>query len=103
MCIRDRGIGFGLQALINNLVSGLILAFEKPVNVGDIVEVMGKSGTMKSIGFRTSVITTWDGANLIISNGDLMNAQLINWTQDKGFRRLESVSYTHLDVYKRQL
>lgn len=83
------GIGFGLQALINNLVSGLILAFEKPVNVGDIVEVMGKSGTMKSIGFRTSVITTWDGANLIISNGDLMNAQLINWTQDKGFRRLE--------------
>lgn len=83
------GIGFGLQTLINNLVSGLILAFEKPVNVGDIVEVMGKSGTMKSIGFRSSVITTWDGANLIISNGDLMNAQLLNWSQNKGFRRLE--------------
>lgn len=83
------GIGFGLQTLINNLVSGLILAFEKPVNVGDIVEVMGKSGTMKSIGFRSSVITTWEGANLIISNGDLMNAQLLNWSQEKGFRRLE--------------
>ncbi len=83
------GIGFGLQTLINNLVSGLILAFEKPVNVGDIVEVMGKSGRMKSIGFRSSVITTWEGANLIISNGDLMNAQLLNWSQDKGFRRLE--------------
>jgi len=83
------GIGFGLQTLINNLVSGLILAFEKPVNVGDIVEVMGKSGTMKSIGFRSSVITTWEGANLIISNGDLMNAQLINWTQNNGYRRLD--------------
>jgi len=83
------GIGFGLQTLINNLVSGLILAFEKPVNVGDIVEVMGKSGRMKSIGFRSSVITTWEGANLIISNGDLMNAQLLNWSQEKGFRRLE--------------
>lgn len=83
------GIGFGLQTLINNLVSGLILAFEKPVNVGDIVEVMGKSGTMKSIGFRSSVIKTWEGANLIISNGDLMNAQLLNWSQEKGFRRLE--------------
>lgn len=83
------GIGFGLQTLINNLVSGLILAFEKPINVGDIVEVMGKSGTMKSIGFRSSIITTWEGANLIISNGDLMNAQLINWTQNNGHRRLD--------------
>lgn len=83
------GIGLGFQTLTNNLVSGLILAFEKPVNVGDIVEVMGKSGTMKSIGFRSSVITTWEGANLIISNGDLMNAQLLNWSQDKGYRRLE--------------
>ena len=83
------GIGFGLQTLINNLVSGLILAFEKPVNVGDVVEVMGKSGTMKSIGFRSSVISTLEGANLIISNGDLMNAQLINWTQNNGNRRID--------------
>jgi small-conductance mechanosensitive channel len=43
------GIGFGLQSLINNLVSGLILAFEKPINVGDVVEFGGQSGTMKSI------------------------------------------------------
>jgi len=74
------GIGFGLQTLVNNLVSGLIIAFEKPVNVGDIVEVGGQSGTMKSIGFRSSVITTLDGADLVMPNGDLLNSHLTNWT-----------------------
>jgi small-conductance mechanosensitive channel len=83
------GIGFGLQNLINNLVSGLILAFEKPVNVGDIIEIAGKAGTMKSIGFRSSVITTRDGSNVIIPNGDLMNAHLVNWTLDNNMRRVE--------------
>ena len=74
------GIGFGLQTLVNNLVSGLIIAFEKPVNVGDIVDVDGQGGTMKSIGFRSSVITTWDGADLVMPNGDLLNSHLMNWT-----------------------
>ncbi|RZK26289.1 MAG: mechanosensitive ion channel, partial [Flavobacterium sp.] len=74
------GIGFGLQTLVNNLVSGLIIAFEKPVNVGDIVDVDGQGGTMKSIGFRSSVITTWDGADLVMPNGDLLNSHLRNWT-----------------------
>lgn len=74
------GIGFGLQTLVNNLVSGLIIAFEKPVNVGDIVEVDGQGGTMKSIGFRSSVISTWEGADLVMPNGDLLNSHLMNWT-----------------------
>lgn len=74
------GIGFGLQTLVNNLVSGLIIAFEKPVNVGDIVDVDGQGGTMKSIGFRSSIITTWDGADLVMPNGDLLNSHLMNWT-----------------------
>ena len=83
------GIGLGLQALVNNLVSGLIIAFEKPVNVGDVVEIGGQSGTMKSIGFRSSVISTWDGADMIIPNGDLLNAHLINWTLSGSMRRAE--------------
>lgn len=83
------GIGFGLQSLINNLVSGLILAFEKPINVGDVVEVKGQSGRMKSIGFRSSVITTWDGADVIIPNGNLLNEHLINWTIGNSSRRVE--------------
>ncbi|SEO57338.1 Small-conductance mechanosensitive channel [Mucilaginibacter gossypiicola] len=74
------GIGFGLQTLVNNLVSGLIIAFEKPVNVGDIVDVDGQGGTMKSIGFRSSVISTWDGADLVMPNGDLLNSHLTNWS-----------------------
>jgi len=74
------GIGLGLQTLVNNLVSGLIIAFEKPVNVGDIVEISGQGGTVKSIGFRSSILSKWDGPDMVIPNGDLLNAHLINWT-----------------------
>ncbi|WP_207632642.1 mechanosensitive ion channel family protein [Foetidibacter luteolus] len=95
------GIGLGLQTLVNNLVSGLIIAFEKPVNVGDIVEFGGQAGTMKSIGFRSSVVTTWEGADVVIPNGDILNAHLVNWTIAGNKRRLEiivGVSYgTDLD------
>ena len=73
------GIGFGLQTLVNNLVSGLIIAFEQPVNVGDVVDVSGQGGIMKSIGFRSSVISTWDGADMVMPNGDLLNSHLMNW------------------------
>ena len=82
------GIGFGLQELTNSLVSGIIIAFEKPVNVGDIVEVAEQSGTMKSIGFRSSVITSWDGADVIIPNGTLLSSNLINWTMSNEKRRV---------------
>ena len=74
------GIGFGLQTIVNNLVSGLIIAFEKPVNVGDVVEVAGQTGVVKSIGFRSSILSKWDGADVVIPNGDLLNAHLVNWT-----------------------
>ena len=90
------GIGFGLQTLVNNLVSGLIIAFEKPVNVGDIVEISGQGGVMKSIGFRSSVISKWDGPDMVIPNGDLLDAHLINWTLAGSKRQVEillSVAY----------
>jgi potassium efflux system protein len=83
------GIGFGLQNVINNLVSGLIIAFEKPINLDDIVEVGGNMGKMKSIGIRSSVITTWDGADVIIPNGDLLSQHLVNWTMGSNRRRFE--------------
>lgn len=82
------GIGFGLQTLVNNLVSGLIIAFEKPVNVGDVVDIYGQGGTMKSIGFRSSVISTWDGADVVMPNGDLLNSHLINWSLGGNRRRI---------------
>jgi len=88
------GIGFGLQTLVNNLVSGLIIAFEKPVNVDDMIEVGGQSGRVKSIGFRSSVIMTTEGANLIIPNGDLLGSRVTNWSQGTARKRLSS----HIEV-----
>lgn len=82
------GIGFGLQTLVNNLVSGLILAFEKPVNVDDLIEIGGKTGKVKSIGFRSSVIGTAEGADLIMPNGDLLNAHVTNWSSGASRKRL---------------
>ncbi|WP_158655792.1 mechanosensitive ion channel domain-containing protein [Sphingobacterium sp. HMA12] len=81
------GIGFGLQTLVNNLVSGLILAFEKPVNVDDLIEIGGKTGKVKSIGFRSSVIGTAEGADLIMPNGDLLNAHVMNWSSGASRKR----------------
>ena len=83
------GIGFGLQTLVNNLVSGLIIAFEKPVNLDDIIEIGTETGKMKSIGIRSSVVTTWDGADIIIPNGDLLSKNLTNWTMGSSKRRYE--------------
>ena len=83
------GIGFGLQNLVNNLVSGLIIAFEKPVNLDDVIEVAGQSGKMKSIGIRSSVVTTWQGSDVIIPNGDLLSNNLINWTLGNSKRRID--------------
>lgn len=82
------GIGFGLQTIVNNLVSGLIIAFEKPVNVGDFVEISGQKGTMKSIGFRSSVIANVEGADVVMPNGDLLNEHLVNWTLGGGKKRI---------------
>lgn len=85
------GIGFGLQTIVNNLVSGVILAFEKPVQIGDIIEVGGHSGTIKEMGIRASKIATSDGSEIIIPNGDLLSQHLINWTLSNNNRRVELI------------
>jgi len=101
------GIGFGMQSLVNNLISGLIIAFEKPVNLDDIIEVGTQSGKMKSIGIRSSVVTTYDGADVVIPNGDLLNQNLTNWTLGSSHRRSEirfGVAYgTDLELTKKLL
>jgi small-conductance mechanosensitive channel len=83
------GIGFGLQNIVGNLVSGIILAFEKPVQIGDVIEVGPHSGTVKEIGFRSSKITTADGAEVIVPNSDLISQHVTNWTMTNNFRRVE--------------
>ena len=64
------GSGLDWENWVSNLVSGFIIAFERPLSVGDMIEVNGKPGTMKSIGFRSSKIMMSDGAAMIIPNGD---------------------------------
>lgn len=85
------GIGFGLQNIVNNLVSGLILAFEKPIQIGDIIEVDSRSGTIMEIGIRSSKIATSDGAEVIIPNGDLISHHVVNWTLSNTNRRIELI------------
>ncbi|MDP9081579.1 MAG: mechanosensitive ion channel [Bacteroidota bacterium] len=92
------GIGFGLQNIVNNLVSGLILAFEKPIQIGDVIEVDGVSGTMKEIGIRSSKVATGDGAEVIIPNGDLISHHVINWTLSNSNRQVGLVVNTAYGV-----
>jgi small-conductance mechanosensitive channel len=84
------GIGFGLQNVVNNFVSGLILLFERPVQVGDSVQLADQSlfGTIRRIGIRASVVRTWDGAEVIVPNGDLVSSVVTNWTLSDRERRL---------------
>ncbi|MBV9998561.1 MAG: mechanosensitive ion channel [Verrucomicrobia bacterium] len=74
------GIGFGLQNIINNFVSGLILLFERPIKVGDVIQVDTATGSVERIGIRASVVRTMDGSEVIIPNGTLISNQVINWT-----------------------
>ena len=83
------GIGFGLQDVVNNFVSGLILAFERPIQVGDIVELATVSGTVSRIGMRSSVIRTFEGAEIIVPNSNLVSNQMTNWTRSDRLRRVD--------------
>lgn len=74
------GIGLGLQNVINNFVSGIILVFEKPFKIGDYVELADKKGQVREIGIRSSTLLTDEGARVIIPNGDLLSGRLVNWT-----------------------
>ena len=82
------GIGFGLQNVVNNFVSGLILVFEHPVQVGDSVEVGTIFGEVSKIGFRASVLRTPDGAEVIVPNSELTGARVINWSLSDRLRRI---------------
>ncbi|HEY5792936.1 MAG TPA: mechanosensitive ion channel domain-containing protein [Chthoniobacterales bacterium] len=74
------GIGFGGQNLMNNFISGLILLFERRVNVGDIVEVDGHTGKVMHLGSRSSRIRKWDGVEVLVPNSYFLEKNVINWT-----------------------
>jgi len=83
------GIGLGLQNVVNNFVSGLILMFERPIQPGDVVEVGGTSGKVREIGMRATTLSTFEGADVVVPNGVLLNEKLINWTLSDMDRRID--------------
>jgi small-conductance mechanosensitive channel len=83
------GIGFGLQSVVNNFVSGLILLFEQPIHVGDTVEVGDLLGQVKRIGIRASTVRTWQGADIIVPNSQLISDKVTNWTLSDQLRRID--------------
>lgn len=74
------GIGLGLQNIVSNFVSGIILIFDKTLRIGDMVELGDKKGRVKEIGIRASTLLTDDGAEIIIPNGSILSNNIINWT-----------------------
>ncbi len=74
------GVGFGLQNIFNNFISGLILLFERPISIGDVVQIDDASGVVERIGVRASIIRTPNGSEIIMPNGKLISERLINWT-----------------------
>ena len=88
------GIGFGLQNVVNNFISGLILIFERPITVGDIVNLQTIEGTVISIGIRASKVQQYDGSVLIVPNADLISNQVVNFTLTDDKRRFILPIYT---------
>ena len=92
------GIGFGLQTVISNFISGLILVFERPILPGDTVEVNNLLGKVSRIGIRSSSIRTFDGAEVIVPNNNLIANDLINWTLSDSVKRVEILIGTTYDA-----
>ncbi|MGB5452222.1 MAG: mechanosensitive ion channel domain-containing protein [Sedimenticolaceae bacterium] len=82
------GLGFGLQEIVANFISGIILLFEQPIRVGDVVTVENTTGTVSRIRIRATTIVNWERQELVIPNKSFITGQLINWTLSDTVNRL---------------
>lgn len=87
------GVGLGLQNIVNNFVSGVILIFDKPIQIGDVIDVGSQSGRVKTIGLRTTKIDTSNGAEVIVPNGNILSQNIVNWTYTNN-SKLVDMSFT---------
>jgi len=92
------GIGFGLQSIINNFVSGLILLVERPIKVGDRIEVGTRMGVVKRINVRATEIATYDNVSVIVPNAELISGQVVNWMHGSYSARLSVTVGTCCDA-----
>ena len=85
------GVGFGLQTVINNFVCGLILLFERPIKVGDIIQIDSDTGEVGRIGIRACVIRTTDASEVIVPNGTIISNKVTNWTLSDRYRAIDVI------------
>ena len=100
------GLGFGLQEIVANFVSGLILLLERPVRVGDVVTIDGTTGVVSRIQMRSTTVTNWDNQELVVPNKDLISGKLLNWTLSSVVNRLSlpfNVAYGSEPSFVRQI
>ncbi len=93
------GIGLGLQSIVNNFVSGIILIFDRPLRIGDMVEIGDQKGRVREISVRSSTLLTAEGAEVIIPNGDILGKNIVNWTFTNNHVRVDmSFAIDRMDV-----
>jgi small-conductance mechanosensitive channel len=83
------GIGLGLQNIVNNFVSGIILIFDRTIHIGDTVEIGDKKGRVKQISMRSSTLLTAEGAEVIIPNGNILSKDFVNWSLNDNYIRVD--------------
>jgi small-conductance mechanosensitive channel len=83
------GLGFGLQNVVSNFVSGVILSLERPMKVGDIIEADNLSGEVSNIGIRSSTVRTFEGGDVVVPNSDLVTKSFVNWSLRDYLRRTD--------------
>jgi potassium efflux system protein len=92
------GVGLGLQSVVNNFVSGIILIFDKPIQIGDVINIASESGRVKSMGLRTTKINSANGAEIIIPNGNLLSQNITNWTYTDNYKLVETAVEVSGDI-----
>jgi len=101
------GLGFGLRDIFNNFVSGLVLLFERPIEVGDVIEVDGMWGRVAKIHIRSTVVHTFEHSTIIIPNSEIVSQRLTNWTfHDPRIRRTITIGVAYgsdVDLVKQTL